>query len=139
MGRSPTTPAPWRLIHDTRVPTRTAARLDITRVISPSRRPISPARRNLKPTFIPLSGSFSPGCAAGAISTNELMANTAKLDVVKWPGPVVAFYLGRGSPASILSGAKNPDSKTRQEQLCVANFYVGQWQLTKGDRAKSLK
>ena len=66
------------------------------------------------------------------------MANTAKLDVVKWPGPVVAFYLGRGSPASILSGAKNPDSKTRQEQLCVANFYVGQWQLTKGDRAKAL-
>ncbi|MFY9317354.1 MAG: hypothetical protein WAO95_17585 [Burkholderiales bacterium] len=36
-----------------------------------------------------------------------------------------------------MSGAANPDPKTYKDQLCEANFYVGQWQLTKGDRASA--
>ncbi|OGI39209.1 MAG: hypothetical protein A2140_04985 [Candidatus Muproteobacteria bacterium RBG_16_62_13] len=75
---------------------------------------------------------------SGSDGRNELKANFGKLDATKWPAPAVALYLGKGTPATVLSGAANPDPKTRKEQLCEANFYVGQWHLLKGDRAKAL-
>jgi lipoprotein NlpI len=75
---------------------------------------------------------------SGSDGKNEFVTNTTKLDTSKWPAPVIALYLGRGTPAAVLSGAENPDPKTRREQVCEAKFFVGQWQLLQGDRANAL-
>jgi lipoprotein NlpI len=58
----------------------------------------------------------------------ELQNNTAKLDKDKWPYPVVELYLGQKTPDATIAAAKNADER------CEAQFYVGEWQLSQGNR-----
>jgi tetratricopeptide (TPR) repeat protein len=57
-----------------------------------------------------------------------LAAQTAQLPA-KWPMPVIQLLLGKTSLDSVLAEAKTA------EQKCEANFYIGQWHLTKGNTA----
>lgn len=93
--------------------------------------------QELKPYAYTTLWLFLARTRSGSDGKNELIANTAKLDTAKWPAPVFALYLGKGTPAAVLSGTENLDPKIRKDQLCEANFYIGQWQLTKGDLAKA--
>jgi len=74
----------------------------------------------------------------GSKGKNELIKNVASLDTSKWPAPIVALYLGTGTPSTVFSAVENPDAQTRKDQRCEANFYVGSWQLLKGDRKQAL-
>jgi tetratricopeptide (TPR) repeat protein len=58
----------------------------------------------------------------------ELEANAARLRSKGWPYPVIELYLGRRSPAEVLSLASKP------EERCEAQFYTGEWYLLRGDR-----
>jgi lipoprotein NlpI len=61
-----------------------------------------------------------------------------KLDLSKWPGPVVQLYLDNLQPEAVMAAASaNP--VLRRGQVCEANFYIGQWQRTHGnlDEAKA--
>ncbi len=49
-----------------------------------------------------------------------------------WPGPVAAMLLGNTSADALLAAARDPDPKTRNEQLCEAHFYIGQKLLLEG-------
>jgi tetratricopeptide (TPR) repeat protein len=66
---------------------------------------------------------------AGENGAAELEANEARLKSKDWPYPVIELYLGRRSPAEVLSIASNPDEN------CDAQFYTGEWHLLHGDRA----
>jgi tetratricopeptide (TPR) repeat protein len=66
---------------------------------------------------------------AGENGAAELEAHAARLRSRDWPYPVVELYLGRRSPAEILSVASQP------EERCEAQFYTGEWHLLRGNRA----
>jgi lipoprotein NlpI len=72
---------------------------------------------------------------AGAAYDSEFAQNATKLDVVKWPAPVVKLYLGQSTPEAALKAADNPDPETAKNQICEANFYIGEWQLIHANAA----
>lgn len=68
----------------------------------------------------------------------ELTLNTQSMDKIKWPAPVVALYLGKADPNTVLSQAADPDPKKLKELLCEANFYLGEWHLLRHEKQKAL-
>jgi tetratricopeptide (TPR) repeat protein len=46
----------------------------------------------------------------------------------EWPYPVFELFIGRRDPQATLDAAQKP------EEHCEAQFYVGEWQLLRGDR-----
>jgi lipoprotein NlpI len=64
----------------------------------------------------------------------------SKVDMNKWPAPVIHLFLGETTSAAVLAAADDPDAKTRRGQLCEANFYVGVVSLQQGakDEAERL-
>jgi len=67
----------------------------------------------------------------------ELTANTQNIDVTKWPAPAVALYRGIQAPDGFVALAANSDANTQINQMCEANFYLGQWYLLKGKQAQA--
>jgi tetratricopeptide (TPR) repeat protein len=64
---------------------------------------------------------------------DELAANAARLDKNVWPWPVVAVYTGTQTPDLVRAGALSAkDDETRTEQMCVADFFLGMFQVEKG-------
>jgi len=63
-----------------------------------------------------------------------------KIDMVKWPAPVIRLYLGQLTPEAVLAAADNPDAKIRNRQVCEANFYSAELALQDGakDEARRL-
>jgi lipoprotein NlpI len=57
----------------------------------------------------------------------ELQAGSATFKRPDWPFPVVELFLKRKTVAETLAAAKTP------EQHCEAQYYVGQWDLVRGD------
>ncbi|MES2564576.1 MAG: tetratricopeptide repeat protein [Pseudomonadota bacterium] len=55
-----------------------------------------------------------------------------------WPGPVIALYLGTGTPDSVLRAATHPDSLRQRELRCEASFYVAQWHILRSAREPAL-
>ena len=64
----------------------------------------------------------------------------SKIDMTKWPVPVIRLFLGETTPAAVLAAADDADAKTRSGQLCEANFYIGELSLQQGakDEAERL-
>jgi lipoprotein NlpI len=62
----------------------------------------------------------------------SLAQAAARLDMTKWPAPVVRLFLGETTPDAVIAAAADPDPVTRRGQLCEANFYVGQFALQHG-------
>jgi lipoprotein NlpI len=58
-----------------------------------------------------------------------LTLNTNGMDRKKWPARVVALYLGKADANTVTSQATDPDLKKHKEQLCEANFFLGEWHL----------
>ena len=69
----------------------------------------------------------------------ELAANTNGIKP-DWPTPVVTLYLGTSNPVALTAAFSDTDPKTHKEQMCEANFYLGEWHLIKGEKehARSL-
>lgn len=74
---------------------------------------------------------------SGSEAGEELALNTNGMDGRKWPTPLVALYLDKAKPASIISQAAVPDPKTRKGQLCEANFHLGEWHLLRGKKQQA--
>ena len=64
---------------------------------------------------------------------SRLADAAAKLDLTKWPGPVVQLFLGQLSPAATLASVTATDPATKAGQVCEADFYGGEWKLLHGD------
>ena len=64
---------------------------------------------------------------------SELAADTAQLDMDRWPAPLVRLYLGQATQSEVLSAlAANADGKIKTEQLCMAYFFGGELALAQG-------
>ena len=67
---------------------------------------------------------------AGKISVLE--NSLANLQMKKWPAPVIELLLGRTTADSVIERARSTNSRLERDQLCEANFYVGEWLLLNG-------
>ncbi len=66
---------------------------------------------------------------------HSLKANAAKLDLAQWPGPVVKYLMGEGTPQSVNAAALEGDPTRLVERVCDADFYVAEQDLARGDMA----
>jgi lipoprotein NlpI len=57
----------------------------------------------------------------------ELSANAAKINLSKWPGPVISLYRGNASPDQVLAAGAAAEAEEPKNQKCEADFYVGQY------------
>jgi lipoprotein NlpI len=62
-----------------------------------------------------------------------------KLDMTKWPAPVLRLFLGQSTPAAVLAAADDPDANKKKGQVCEANFYGGILALRKGAKDEATK
>jgi lipoprotein NlpI/predicted negative regulator of RcsB-dependent stress response len=70
---------------------------------------------------------------------SRLAQATAQIDTTKWPAPVIRFYLGQSTAADLLAAAEDRDVHTRRNQVCEANFYIGERELQKGARQEAAR
>jgi tetratricopeptide (TPR) repeat protein len=66
-------------------------------------------------------------------ATPELAKSLDKLKASDWPYPVVELYLGRKTADAVLAAATTPGQK------CEAQFYIGEWQLTRDAKPAAQK
>ncbi|MGO9135188.1 MAG: tetratricopeptide repeat protein [Methylovirgula sp.] len=69
------------------------------------------------------------------------LADAAKrIDMTKWPAPVIRLYLGQSTWPAVLAAADDSDANTKKGEVCEANFYGGELALQGGrkDEAKHL-
>jgi len=52
----------------------------------------------------------------------------AKLDMTKWPAPLIRMLLSDQTPEMALAAADDPDATKKDEQVCEANFYIAELQ-----------
>jgi TPR repeat protein/aromatic ring-opening dioxygenase LigB subunit len=70
---------------------------------------------------------------------DELAANAAKMDVNKWPGPLIAFFSGKSTLQEVNAVTRAAkDERTSAEQACEADFYVGMSRLSAPSEARPL-
>ena len=73
----------------------------------------------------------------GHAEGDELKASTSKLDLVKWPGPVVALYTGQGSIEKIRTAASNGDAYTVHDRGCEADFFIAEYEMARKHSAEA--
>jgi len=49
--------------------------------------------------------------------------------MTKWPAPVIRLFLGQMTPEAVLAASDDRNAKTKQGQVCEANFYSGELAL----------
>lgn len=64
--------------------------------------------------------------------TTALAAGTEGLDLSRWPGPLVRYYLGRIPEDELQQAAQDSDPATAVQQACDLDFYVASRALVDG-------
>ena len=62
-----------------------------------------------------------------------------KVDMTKWPGPLLRLLLGQSTAAAVLAAADHPDAKKKTDRVCEANFYSGIAALRKDAKDEAAK
>ena len=70
---------------------------------------------------------------------SRLAETTTRIDMTKWPAPVIRLYLGQMTPEAVLAAADSPDAQTRRGQICEANFYSGELALQRGTKEEATR
>ena len=68
----------------------------------------------------------------GAGAEDELAKNASKLDLAKWPGPVIQLFLSKTTAEAVLQAAADKDPRKNTERRCEANFYIGEHRALHG-------
>lgn len=69
---------------------------------------------------------------SGQSGKEELARRAASMDLTRWPGPVLALFLGHLTPAQMMDDMKRLEGRERPERECEAAFYLGQFHLLQG-------
>jgi len=67
------------------------------------------------------------------VAESEVAASAALFKPGEWPSAAIAFLLSRGSAEAMLASAQSADER------CQAQFYLGEAQLIRGERAASVE
>ena len=70
---------------------------------------------------------FLARARAGETATDELEANAGRLKYRSWPFAATELLAGRSTPEATLAAV------TRSDEICEANFYIGEWHLLRRD------
>jgi lipoprotein NlpI len=70
-------------------------------------------------------GLYIAKARAGDGDRESLAGQTRQVDRTRWPGPIVALYLGQIAPPALLEAARDPDPTAQRERQCEAYFYAG--------------
>lgn len=84
-------------------------------------------------------GLYLAKARAGDADREGLQNNTRQLNRARWPGPIVALYLGQLAPQALLEAARDPDPGLQRERLCEASFYAGQHFMIAGQRDAAVR
>jgi lipoprotein NlpI len=71
---------------------------------------------------------------SGISGTDELRKNTQSLDLKTWPGPIIAFCLGKIPETAVIDAARHPNTSIEKGQLCHAFYHLGKHHLINGNR-----
>lgn len=69
--------------------------------------------------------------------TARLKMYARGMDEEKWPAAAVELFLGKAKPAKVISQATDRDPKKNKEQLCEADFFLGEWHILRNERQKA--
>ena len=75
----------------------------------------------------------------GAPDQVELQINASRVNRAAWPGPLLDYLTGKIDATAALAKADEGQGKARAAQLCEADLFLGQEQLTKGRRSEGLE
>jgi tetratricopeptide (TPR) repeat protein len=70
---------------------------------------------------------------------SRLAQAMTQIDMSKWPAPIIRLYLGEMAPEAVLSAAENQNADTKRDQLCEANFYIGELALQRGTKEEAVR
>jgi lipoprotein NlpI len=70
---------------------------------------------------------------------SRLAQTTLGVDMTKWPAPIIRLYLGQLTPEAVRVAAADPDAKTETDQVCEANFFLGELALQRGDKDDAIR
>jgi lipoprotein NlpI len=62
-----------------------------------------------------------------------------KIDMKAWPAPVIRLFLGEMAPAAVLAAAEDRDATKKNNQVCEANFYSGEWALRTAEKDEATR
>ena len=71
----------------------------------------------------------------GKLSDAELKKNAARLDLSKWPGPVIKYYMGKMSLGHLRAAANKAYREDKDAEHCIVEFYVGEYIIVHNNRA----
>ena len=63
--------------------------------------------------------------------SEELANNASVLDLTRWPGPMIAYFLGQGGVDALNAKAAMGDDETKTRQRCEAMFLLAEDALTR--------
>ncbi|WP_299623492.1 tetratricopeptide repeat protein, partial [Pelagibius sp.] len=69
---------------------------------------------------------------AGNLKIDMLRGDAKMISFDVWPGPVISMFLGTRTPEEVQAAAQNDDPSVNRDQLCEAQFYIGQLRLVEG-------
>ncbi|TGT70749.1 tetratricopeptide repeat protein [bacterium M00.F.Ca.ET.159.01.1.1] len=72
-------------------------------------------------------------------AASHLQQAETKLDMTKWPAPLVSMLLGRKTPAEALSDANAADLTQRTGKVCETNFYTAELDRLQGHDEDALR
>lgn len=70
----------------------------------------------------------------GSLNGDEIKASRGLLKQNEWPAPILRLLLGELTPEKLLQEAKSNYEARERQQLCDANFYIGEWYLAHGEK-----
>ena len=70
---------------------------------------------------------------------SRLVEATTRIDMTKWPAPILRLYLGQMTPDAVLAAAESPNAQMQRDQICEANFYGGELALQRGTKDEATR
>ncbi|MER8608866.1 tetratricopeptide repeat protein [Mesorhizobium sp. M1233] len=70
---------------------------------------------------------------------SHLREAASKLDMTKWPAPLVRMFLGVQTPEAALAEADDPVPSRNRGNLCEADFYAAEFHQLKGHPNRALR
>jgi lipoprotein NlpI len=71
----------------------------------------------------------------GKADARNLETQFERIGFVPWPGPIASYFLGQISEAELDAAAEDIDAEIQKQQMCEADFFVGEQHLIAGSRA----
>jgi tetratricopeptide (TPR) repeat protein len=62
----------------------------------------------------------------GQDDNQDLKRRAAKIDLSKWPAPIVQMYMRQVKAKQVFAAAASPDAEKQKNQLCEVDFYTGE-------------